>query len=226
MARLPFNMASDAPASASLVVARMTTSSALPESLTLGILAGGRGARLGGVDKAWLERDGVPQVVRLASRFGPQAGAVLVSANRGRLRYGRAGLAVVVDREPDLGPIGGLDALADACATPWLLTLPVDLVDANDCLLPSLAAAGGQGAGGRGAYAEDEEGPQPLVALWPVAPLRIALREAIAAGEFAVQALQRRLGMARVHLSGVRFGNLNTPADLEAAGIVLPGPLS
>jgi molybdopterin-guanine dinucleotide biosynthesis protein A len=34
-----------------------------------------------------------------------------------------------------------------------------------------------------------------------------------------VQALQTRRGMARVRFAGVRFGNLNTPGDLAAAGI-------
>jgi len=37
--------------------------------VTLGILAGGRASRLGGRDKAWLQRDGVPQVLRIARRF-------------------------------------------------------------------------------------------------------------------------------------------------------------
>lgn len=190
----------------------------LPDpDLTLGILAGGRASRLGGLDKAWLARDGLPQVERIVRRFAPLAGAVLVSANRGLARYAGAGLAAVPDRRADLGPIGGLDALAAAARTPWLLTLPVDVVDANDCLLPSLAAAGGQGA-----VVEDDDGPQPLVALWKVEPLRAALGAALQAGDLSVQSLQQRLQMPRVRLAGVRLGNLNTPADLAAAGIVPP----
>ena len=181
---------------------------------TLGILAGGQATRLGGLDKAWLRREGQPQVLRIAARFRPRVAAVIVSANRDHERYAAEGLASVGDRQSGIGPLAGLDALAQACATPWLLTLPVDLVDANDCLLASLFAAGGQGA-----YAEDDDGPQPLVALWAVAPLRSALRAALASGEHAVHALQRRLGMVPVHLAGVRFGNLNTPEDLRNAGV-------
>lgn len=187
------------------------------QQITLGILAGGRATRLGGRDKAWLERDGVPQVLRLAQRFGAEAGAVLVSANRGLPRYAQAGLHAVVDRVGDAGPLGGLDALAAACATPWLLTLPVDLVDGNDCLLRSLVAAAGE----RGACAQDASGPQPLVALWPVAPLRTAVAAALDEGALAVHALQARMGMGLVRFAGVRFGNLNTPDDLRAAGIDL-----
>jgi molybdopterin-guanine dinucleotide biosynthesis protein A len=186
---------------------------AVPD-VTLGLLAGGRATRLGGADKAWLSRNGVPQVVRLARRFAPEVDAILVSANRDAARYAATGLTVVADRVADIGPLGGLDALADACATRWLLTLPVDVVAVNDCLLPSLAAVGGQGA-----YAVDEDGVQPLAALWPVAALRTALPAALASGDRSVQALQARIGMAAVRLAGVRFGNLNVPADLVAAGM-------
>ncbi|HEY0504841.1 MAG TPA: NTP transferase domain-containing protein [Lysobacter sp.] len=186
-----------------------------PSDLTLGILAGGRAARLGGADKAWLEREGVPQVLRWQRRFAHETSALLVSANRDLHRYEVAGLRAVSDRTArDIGPLAGLDALASACATPWLLTIPVDLVGVNECLLPTLAAAAGEA----GACAVDDDGPQPLVALWRVQALRDAMRAALA-GDGAVHALQRTLGMAQVRLQGVRFGNLNTPDDLAAAGI-------
>ena len=32
----------------------------VPGGVTLGLIAGGRATRLGGIDKAWLLRDGVP----------------------------------------------------------------------------------------------------------------------------------------------------------------------
>lgn len=190
-------------------------SQAIPASqVTLGILAGGRATRLGGLDKAWLERDGLPQVLRWSRRFAPEVGAVLVSANRDLERYTTAGLAAVPDRHAGrAGPLAGLDALAANCTTPWLLTLPVDLFGVNDCLLPTLVAERTPA----GAFAQDEDGPQPLVALWEVAALRAGLRALD--GDNAVHALQARLGLRRVVFKGVRFGNLNTPADLLAAGI-------
>ena len=115
--------------------------------VTLGILAGGRGSRLGGRDKAWLMRDGVPQVVRIARRFEGECTAVLVSANRDLPRHAAHGLRAVVDRIADRGPLGGIEALASACETPWLLTMPVDLVDPGDGLLRTLASAScGDGA--------------------------------------------------------------------------------
>lgn len=186
-----------------------------PRDLTLGILAGGRGTRLGGRDKAWLMRDGVPQVLRWQRRFAGAVGAVLVSANADPGRYAAHDLRVVADRVPAGGPLAGLEALAQACTSPWLLTLPVDLVEVDPRLLLTLCAA----ADANGAFAADDDGPQPLVALWRVAALRAAAPRALQDGALAVHALQAGLGMASARCAGVRFGNLNTPDDLQAAGV-------
>lgn len=184
--------------------------------LTLGILAGGRASRLGGLDKAWLVRDGVPQVLRWVRRFASETSATLVSANRRAARYREHGLVPVPDRiEGGIGPLAALDALASACATPWLLTVPVDLVGVNDCLVPTLVA----GRGADGAWAVDDDGAQPLVALWRVAALEPAIRRALEVGHTSVHGLQASVDMRPVRFAGVRFGNLNTPADLLAAGI-------
>lgn len=191
-----------------------------PSEVTLGLLAGGRATRLGGIDKAWLLRDGEPQVLRLTRTFAAAVAAVAVSANRDLPRYARHGLRAVPDRVADLGPLGGLDALAAAAATPWLLTVPADALHADASLLPALAAA----QAGQGAYAVDDDGVQPLFALWPLAPLRAALAPALAQRRLAVRELQAALGMAALRLPGLRLGNLNTPADLAAAGVVAEPP--
>lgn len=183
------------------------------DALTLGILAGGRATRLGGRDKAWIERAGIPQVLRHVATFAPLCARVLVSANRDLPRYAAHSLLALPDRHAGLGPLGGLEVLAEACRTPWLLTLPVDMLDADAPALRALVAAGGQGG-----FARDEDGVQPLVALYRVDALRPALAAAIDAGQYAVQALQAKLGLAEVVFPGRRFGNLNTPDDLQRAG--------
>ena len=103
--------------------------------------------------------------------------------------------------------------MAAHCGTPWLFAVPVDIVDANDCLLRTLAQAAGDGA-----VAEDDDGLQPLVALYRTEALRDAVAAAIDARDFSVQAMQSRMGLARVRFAGLRFGNLNTPEDLRLAG--------
>ena len=187
-----------------------------PDQITLGILAGGRATRLGGADKAWLQRAGIAQAPRWRVRFARDVGTMLISTNRDFARCAQSGFEPIPDRRVgDLGPLAGLDALANACRTPWLLTIPVDLVEIDQHLLARL---GSEAANADGACARDGDGLQPLVALWRVAPLRVAVAAAIAAGELAVQALHRRLDIAQVSFAGMRFGNLNSPADLAAAG--------
>ncbi|GAB3333528.1 molybdenum cofactor guanylyltransferase MobA [Marilutibacter aestuarii] len=188
--------------------------------MTVGLLAGGRGTRLGGVDKAWLERDGQSQVAWLAGQLACRAWPVLVSANTHAGRYRELGLRAIPDRSPDQGPLAGIAALADTCPTPWLLTLPVDLVALEpglDLLLAGVGAGGG--------VAEDDEGLQPLVALWDVTMLRPEIADALDAGRLAVRELQARLGMPACRLPGVRLGNLNTPQDLADAGLPMPPPM-
>lgn len=186
-----------------------------PLTLTLGLLAGGAATRLGGIDKAWLQRDRQPQVLRLARLFAPRVAQVLVSTNRTPGTYAAHGLGAVPDLQPGLGPIGGLHALAAACATPWLLTLPVDALHIDAALADRLANAGA----GQGAWLHDADGPQPLAALWNTEALRTASAAAIASGNLAVHALHRHVGNVPLHLPGLRMGNLNTPADLVAAGM-------
>ena len=190
------------------------------EALTLGILAGGRATRLGGIDKAWLQRDGISQVARWSRRFVGEHGPVLVSANRDPERYAAHGLIALPDRMAGLGPLGGIESLAAACPTTWLFTLPVDVVGVNDCLLRSLVA----GRGDDGAFAVDDDGAQPLVALWRCERLREACASALAESQYAIRSLQARMTLRPVTFCGFRFGNLNTPADLLAAGFPAPSP--
>ena len=184
-------------------------------AVTLGLLAGGAASRLGGCDKAALASAGRPLAEIARARFADRVDAVLLSANAHAARWREAGFAVVVDRIAGIGPIAGIDALAAACTTPWLLTVPVDAHAVPATLPESLRAA----ADVDGATCSDDDGPQPLLALWRVAALRDVLPAAIAGGTHSIQTLQRRLRMGHARLPGIRVGNLNTPGDLREAGI-------
>ena len=189
--------------------------------VTLGLLAGGQGTRLGVVDKAWLLRDGESQVVRLIAMF-PSVSDVLVSSNSSDPRYASLGLRVVADATPGLGPVAGLTALANACRTPWLLTLPVDTLDPPANLVERLLEAVRSEGIATGAVVHDDEGLQPLAALWATGVLAVNAPAALAAGRLAVQELVTAAGLRTVRLHGVRLGNLNTFDDLAAAHVALP----
>jgi len=188
------------------------------EAVTLGILAGGQGSRLGGIDKAWLTLDGEPQVLRVLRRLGDGFAGTLVSANRNLARFASHGLVAVPDPIAGIGPMGGLDALAAACSTPWLMTVPVDLPCPDGAARLSGVVATLAAAGRDGAVVEDDEGLQPLIALYRRDALREALAGALASGTYAVRALQAAMGLASIRFEGMRFGNLNRPEDLRVAG--------
>jgi len=178
------------------------------ETVTLGLLAGGRATRLQGRDKAWMRFDGLPLVERTLTALHHDFAARWISANRYADRYEPLGLRAVPDRIPGFpGPLAGIDALLAACATPWLLTVPVDLRSLPTGLVAKLIA------GENGAVAHDATGLQPLVAVWPVARARIAVAEAFARGDAAVHKVVAALDLPVVHFDGADFGNLNTPED-------------
>ena len=189
--------------------------------ITLGILAGGRAIRLGGLDKAWLHRDGVPLVLRWAHHFDGQVAQVLISANAQLPRYAQKGLLALPDRvrgdDADTwhGPLAGIDALLASCKTDWLLMLPVDAQHLPDDFLAQMW----QSRDADGSAAADASGPQPLFALYRVESARPIVERALHSGDYAVHRLQSRLALARVDFDDVRFGNLNTLDDLAAAGI-------
>ena len=74
------------------------------EHITGLILAGGRGQRLGGVDKGLQPWRGKALVDHALERLAPQVGTVLVSANRNVADYAARGLRVLAD-EVELGRI-------------------------------------------------------------------------------------------------------------------------
>lgn len=178
-----------------------------PGALTLGILAGGRGERVGGRDKAWIERGGRPQVALALDAVAGPFSARLVSARAADARHEALGLRAVFDDRPGFaGPLAGLEALARACPTPWLLSLPVDV----DGLPHDLATQLWQARGDAGAVVADAGGLQPLVALWHAPTLAAAAGRALEAGQGAAHALVATLRLPRLDLSPCRLANFNT----------------
>ena len=112
------------------------------EAVTGVILAGGRGARMGGVDKGLVEVAGRPMVEHVLAAVERQAGAVAINANRSIERYARYGHPVIADRMDGFqGPLAGMASALAAAATEFVLVVPCDspLVDAS--LGPRLHAA-------------------------------------------------------------------------------------
>ena len=112
------------------------------EQITAGILAGGEGRRLGGIDKGWYDIAGRSLIERTLERVQPQAGRVVISANRSLSRYRALGYPVHTDDSDDAnGPLAGIAALLRAAQTPFVLIVPVDTPQLPLDLAERLASA-------------------------------------------------------------------------------------
>jgi molybdopterin-guanine dinucleotide biosynthesis protein A len=163
----------------------------------LGILAGGRGQRMGGRDKARLLAPGSeePLIERLL-RLGREAGLSCVVVG------GRApeGTTLVHDDPEGIGPIGGLcallahagerPALALACDLPYVTAALIMRLARDPSSAPVLAAR------------DPETGKwQPLFARYDAARVLPPLRAAIAEGVRSFQTFLRTVEVSELALS-------------------------
>ncbi|MBP4046122.1 molybdenum cofactor guanylyltransferase MobA [Chromobacterium violaceum] len=188
------------------------------EFVTALLLAGGEGRRMGGADKGWLELDGVPLAERAAARLRPQAGALLISANRNLERYAALGQVVADAAEfAGGGPLAGLEAGLSACDGDWLVTAPCDLPFLPDDLAARLMAPLLRGEAPL-SVARCDGHPHP-VCMAVCADLLPSLRAYLRGGGRKVREWQAQAGAAMVDFDDApqAFRNLNTPDDLAAA---------
>ena len=106
------------------------------------ILAGGRGSRMGGVDKGLQNHHGIPLAMHALLRLAPQVGEIMVNANRNLGAYESMGVPVWPDALPDYaGPLAGFLAGLERCETPYLVTVPCDSPLFPEDLVARLAQA-------------------------------------------------------------------------------------
>lgn len=97
------------------------------QNITAVILAGGKGSRLGGVDKGWVELRQVPLIQHVINRIQPQVAGIIISANRNIKRYTDLGFPVYEDETNNFfGPLAGILKALQQCKSDWLLTVAAD----------------------------------------------------------------------------------------------------
>ncbi|MGE0098372.1 MAG: molybdenum cofactor guanylyltransferase MobA [Hydrogenophaga sp.] len=95
------------------------------------VLAGGRGSRMGGVDKGLQNFNGTPLALHTLLRLQMQQGRLLseqmINANRNLAAYEAFGVPVWPDTLTDYaGPLAGFMTGLERCESPYLLTVPCD----------------------------------------------------------------------------------------------------
>jgi molybdopterin-guanine dinucleotide biosynthesis protein A len=91
------------------------------------ILAGGRGTRMGQVDKGLQVFRGMPMAMHILILLSPQVGEMLINANQNLAAYEAFGAQVWPDQmEGFAGPLAGLQSGLAHCETPYLVCVPCD----------------------------------------------------------------------------------------------------
>ncbi|RJG23873.1 molybdenum cofactor guanylyltransferase MobA [Massilia cavernae] len=188
------------------------------------VLAGGRGSRMGHVDKGLQPFMGKTMAAHVIERLGPQVGALAINANQNLEQYAAFGVPVWPDDLQGFeGPLAGLETGLRRCTTEFLVTapcdspfLPHDLVqrlsealDANDA---DLALAETE--------EPDENGtmhiqPHPVFALVRRSALP-HLTEFIATGRRRMDGWYGAIKVVRVRFGdAAAFRNINTLQELQ-----------
>ena len=91
------------------------------------ILAGGRGSRMGHVDKGLQPFRGEPMAMHVMLRLQPQVSDLMINANQNLAAYEAFGVPVWPDEMAGFaGPLAGLQTGLTHCETPYLVTVPCD----------------------------------------------------------------------------------------------------
>lgn len=194
----------------------MNAGKAQPIRLAAAVLAGGRSSRMGG-DKAFLSWNGLRLIDRQVQVLGALGPDELLISGRSGVDYGLPRISVVLDRNPDEGPLSGLCAVLEATHTSHVLLLAVDMPAMKTELLKELIRRCRPGAG---VVPVLSSGFEPLAAVYPrrcygraLAHLRNGRRamrgfaqEAMAAGELDPYEIAGECELA--------FANWNRPEDI------------
>jgi len=191
-----------------------------PADITGLILCGGRGSRMGGVDKGLQAYQGMPLAMHALMRLSPQVGDVMINANRNLAAYESMGVPVWPDPVADYpGPLAGWLAGLEHCQTPYMLTVPCDTpgfpVDLAARLTEALAREGAEIA--MAATLEDGHlQVQPVFCLVDSLLLE-SLMAYLNSGERKIDRWTARHRCATVVFDDSRaFFNVNTQAELHA----------
>ena len=178
------------------------------------ILAGGEARRLGGVDKASIEIEGITLAQRAVTLLRPHCEELLALTGRGA-SFPVPGIETVRDRFPGLGPLAGLDAAFQARPGRTILLLAVDL-----CFLPSeipalLARALRREPDAPAIVPVSEGAAQPVCALYRPAladPVASRLRHG---GPLAMRALAELGSVLELPFPAGTFAGVNTAEVLQ-----------
>jgi molybdenum cofactor guanylyltransferase len=190
----------------------------IPDDITGLVLAGGRGTRMGGVDKGLQTHLGIPLARHALERLRPQVAALMINANRNLASYEAMGVPVWPDEIADYpGPLAGMLAGLSHCPTPYMVTVPCDTPNFPADLVARLAEGLLRAQGDMAVAYTREDGDlraQPVFCLMKTS-LRASLGAFVAGGERKTGLFAAKHQGAKVEFSDAEaFANANTLSEL------------
>ena len=191
------------------------------------ILAGGRGSRMGGIDKGLQNFRGLPLALQTLMRLQVQSmplQEVLINANRNLSAYESLGVPVWPDSiDGFAGPLAGFLTGLERCETPLLLTVPCDTpLFPLDLVERLVQAMDTQDADMAMAAAPEDDGavrPQPVFCLLKIDLLESLVKFTQGGGrKIDAWTSQHRCAIVPFDLPGdspQAFANANTLAELQ-----------
>lgn len=191
------------------------------------ILAGGRGSRMGGIDKGLQNFRGLPLALQTLMRLQVQSmplQEVLINANRNLSAYESLGVPVWPDSiDGFAGPLAGFLTGLERCETPLLLTVPCDTpLFPLDLVERLVQAMDTQDADMAMAAAPEIDGavrPQPVFCLLKIDLLESLVKFTQGGGrKIDAWTSQHRCAIVPFDLPGDNpqaFANANTLAELQ-----------
>jgi molybdenum cofactor guanylyltransferase len=189
-------------------------------SVTGLILAGGKGSRMGGVDKGLKAFRGKRLIDHVYERFAQQVGGVIINANQNHEEYKTFGVRVVSDALKEkaggyAGPLAGLHAGLSVSKRPFLASVPCDSpflpTDLVERLYQRLDETGAELA-----VAKTGEQPHPVFSLMRRGVLD-HLAEFLKGGGRKIDAWYATLNVVEVAFDDEpdAFSNINTREELH-----------
>ncbi|WMI97774.1 molybdenum cofactor guanylyltransferase MobA [Pseudomonas chlororaphis subsp. aurantiaca] len=175
------------------------------------LLAGGRGARMGGRDKGLLPWQGKPLIAHVQAAVRPFSDDLIISCNRNAEQYRAYADQLVEDSQKDFpGPLAGVLAGLAVARHPWLLVFACDAPKIDGALISAILAA--RPAADSVLMVQQSGHWQPMFSLIPKA-LLASLQQDWDAGERSLQrALSKHRPQALVCAEDdPRLSNFNTP---------------
>ena len=181
-----------------------------------GVIAGGLGSRLEGVDKGLLEWRGIEFTLHIVKRLRPYARKLIINCNRNSEHYWPLADLVVSDGDDAFnGPLAGLRSLLLASDADYVLVSPCDTPALPEDFAERMMACLERNPGATIAV-DDGERLHPLHLLVPVS-LAESIGEYLASGERRMMKWLKQNNLVCCDFSDQpdSFLNVNTPKEMQ-----------